>query len=335
MYETSQGTVGLPFAVYPSAIFYNTTLFDAAGLNYPPAKYGDQYKEADGTMVDWSWTELQKVAQELTLDAKGNNSLSPAFDKTTITQYGYTWNFENQPSYWGTFWGNGSYVAADGKTAQAPDAWVAAWKWTYSGIWGAQPWMANASVEASADFGSGNAWGSGKVAMTDEPIWYSCCLGSVKNWDFGTMPDYNGKVNGRIDADTFRIWKGTKHPQEAFDVLKWLVTDGTKDLIIGYTDPTTNKPVAPAYGAVPARTADLQTWLTAKQAQFPSVKNWQTLLDGLNYPDTPSAEAYMPNYNEAWARGTTFANLVMNTSGLDMDKEIATFVSDLTAIFAK
>ena len=62
---------------------------------------------------------------------------------------------------------------------------------------------------------------------------------------------------------------------------------------------------------------------TAKKAQFPSVKNWQTLLDGLNYPDIPSAEAYMPNYNEAWARGTTFANLVMNTSGLDIDKEIA------------
>ncbi|HEY5119316.1 MAG TPA: hypothetical protein VII90_07655, partial [Anaerolineales bacterium] len=147
MYETAQGTVGLPFTVYPSAIFYNTALFDAAGLAHPPAKYGDQYKEADGTMVDWSWTELQKVGQLLTLDSAGNNALDAKFDKTKITQYGYTWNFENQPSYWGTYWGNGSYVAADGKTAQVPDAWSAAWKWTYAGIWGNQPWMANASVE--------------------------------------------------------------------------------------------------------------------------------------------------------------------------------------------
>jgi len=334
MYETAQGTVGLPFTVYPSAIFYNTALFDAAGLNYPPAKYGDQYKEADGTMVDWSWTELQKVGQLLTLDSAGNNSLDAKFDKTKITQYGYTWNFENQPSYWGTYWGNGSYVAADGKTAQVPDAWSAAWKWTYAGIWGAQPWMANASVEASADFGSGNAFDSKKVAMTDEPIWYSCCMGDVKTWDFGTMPSYNGKVNGRIDADTFRIWKGTKHPNEAFAVLAYMVTTGVQRLVIGSKD-AAGKDMAPAYGALPARTADLQTWLDAKKVQFPWVKNWQTLLDGLNYPDVPSAEAYMPNYNEAWARGTTFANLIMNTGGLDIDKEIATFTSDLTAIFAK
>ena len=31
---------GLPFASYPSAIFYNTDLFDEAGLPYPPAEYG-------------------------------------------------------------------------------------------------------------------------------------------------------------------------------------------------------------------------------------------------------------------------------------------------------
>ena len=170
--------------------------------------------------------------------------------------------------------------------------------------------------------------------MTDEPIWYSCCMGDVKTWDFGTMPSYNGKVNGRIDADTFRIWKGTKHPNEAFAVLAYMVTTGVQRLVIGSKD-AAGKDMAPAYGALPARTADLQTWLDAKKVQFPWVKNWQTLLDGLNYPDVPSAEAYMPNYNEAWARGTTFANLIMNTGGLDIDKEIQTFVSDLTAIFAK
>ena len=36
-------TVGLPFAVYPSFIFYNKDLFDEAGLPLPPTKVGDLY----------------------------------------------------------------------------------------------------------------------------------------------------------------------------------------------------------------------------------------------------------------------------------------------------
>jgi multiple sugar transport system substrate-binding protein len=42
MYHTSEGQVALPFAVYPSAVIYNRNLFVAAGLQYPPAKYGEQ-----------------------------------------------------------------------------------------------------------------------------------------------------------------------------------------------------------------------------------------------------------------------------------------------------
>jgi multiple sugar transport system substrate-binding protein len=329
MYEGAQGTVGLPFAVYPSALFYNTALFDAAGLEYPPAKYGDQYKMPDGSMVDWSWDNMQKVAQLLTLDAAGKNSTEAGFDKTKITQYGYTWQFEGHPQYWGSYWQSGSMIDAAGKTATPPDAWKASWKWTYTGIWGDQPWMASQPVEASADFGSGNPFNSGKIAMTDEPVWYTCCMGNVKTWDAGTMPSYNGKPAGRVDADTFRIWKGTKNPDAAFAAVAYMVTTGIQRLIIGSAD------MAPAYGAVPARTSDLQTWLDAKKLQFPWVKNWQTLLDGLNYPDVPSAESYTPNFSEAWNRGNTFSSLIRSQGGLDIDKEIQTYITDLTAIYAK
>jgi len=328
MYESSQGTVGLPFAVYPSAIFYNTALFDAAGLKYPPAKYGDKY-ELDGQQVDWTWDVLTTVAKRLTIDSAGKNSTEAGFNKDAITQYGYTWQFDNHPNYWGSFWASGTMLAADGKTAQAPDAWVASWKWTYNSIWGDQPFAPNAAVKGSADWGSGNPFNSGKIAMTDEPVWYTCCMGSVKTWDAGAMPMYNGKVAGRVDADTFRIWKGTKHPAEAFAVVAYMVTTGVGRLIIGSAD------LASAYGAVPARTADLQTWIDAKKVSFPWVKNWQTIVDGLSYPDVPSAETYVPNFSEAWNRGNTFAQLVDSKGGLDIDKEIQTYVSDLTAIFSK
>ncbi|MBN2086414.1 MAG: extracellular solute-binding protein [Anaerolineales bacterium] len=328
-YETSEGQVGLPFAVYPAVVFYNTKLFDEAGLAYPPANYGEKYTMPDGSEVDWSWDTLTAVSKLLTIDGAGLNSTEEGFNKDDVKQYGFTWQYNNHPNYWGSYFASGSMVAADGKTAQAPDAWVDAWKWTYDAIWGDQPFMANAAVEGSQDYAGGNPFNSNKVAMTDQPFWYTCCIGDVNTWDAGILPSYNGTVAGRVDADTFRIWKGTKVPEQAFEVLKYLVTDAVQILIVGSED------MAAAYGAIPALISAQEAWREQKAVAFPWVKNLDTVIAGLSYPDAPSAEGYMPNYNEAWTRGNTFANLLRNTPGLDLDKEIATYLADLNTIFAK
>ena len=50
MYQTESGAqVGLPFLVFPAVTYYQKGMFDEAGLNYPPAKYGDKYVMPDGT----------------------------------------------------------------------------------------------------------------------------------------------------------------------------------------------------------------------------------------------------------------------------------------------
>ncbi len=333
-YETSEGDVGLPFAVYPSAMFYNKAIFDAAGYNYPPAKYGDQYKMPDGTMVEWSWDTVAKVAKALTTDNAGKNASEAGFDKNNIVNYGFTWGFENSVLYVGAFWAGGSLLAADGKTAQIPDSWKAAWQWTYDGVWGDQPFIPNQNYQQSLNNG-GNSFDGNHVAMIDNPVWYTCCMshvttdGSDKStgtWDIGIMPTYNGKVGGRVDADTFRILKTTKHPQEAFDAMYYLETTAVPKLIIGSAD----KP-AP-YGALPARTADQDAWLAAKKVAFPQVQNWDTIIAGLSYPDVPSAEAYMPNFIKAFDNTRTFYALML-TSPIDLAKEETKFQSDMQAIF--
>jgi multiple sugar transport system substrate-binding protein len=335
MYQTEEGQVGLPFAVFPSAIFFNTKLFDEAGLAYPPANYGEKYTMPDGTEVEWNWETLTTVARMLTVDANGKNATEEGFDKNSIQQYGFTWNFENHPNYWGAFWQAGSMLVdpAAGKgnfKAAIPEVWKEAWKWTYDGIWGDKPFTHNSAVEQSADFGSGNAFNSDKIAMTDSPAWYTCCVGNVKAWDFAAMPSYDGKVGGRIDADTFRILKDTKHPQEAFEVLQYLIgAEGTKILLIG------SEELPPAYGGVPARTADQQPFIDAKAKQFPWVENLATLMAGLSYPDAPSAEGWMPNWSEAWNRIQTLGSLYSTTAGLDLAKEEETLVNDLDVIFNK
>jgi multiple sugar transport system substrate-binding protein len=334
--------LGLPFAVYPSAIIYNTALFDEAGLAYPPAKYGDKYKMPDGKMVDWSWTTVQTVSQMLTVDANGKNATDAGFDKTKIVQYGYSWNFEGHPNYLGSFFQSGTMwsnptAAAGSWKAVSPAAWKDAWTWTYNGIWGAKPFIGNNAVYSGADFQSGNPFDSGKVAMIDQPQWYTCCMNDVKTWDFGAMPSYNGKVSGRVDADTLRILKATKHPDEAFQAMAYLQTTGVDKLVvgIGLGNDASGKPVAPAYGALPAVTAKQSVWLDNAKKTYPWVKNWAVLLDGLKYPDVPSGEAYTPGYAEAWARGTTFWTLITTDGKIDLKKEIATYENDLTTIFNK
>ena len=282
--DETQGTSGLPFAVYPSAFYYNTKLFDEAGLNYPPAKYGEKYKKPDGTEVEWNWDTVKWVAQNLTIDANGKNALDPAFDKTKVVQYGFSFQWEDKPSYWGTFMKSGpdeTFLVPGGSKgsykARIPDAWKAAWKWYYEGMWGNQPYVPNGAIESSADFNSGNSFASGKIAMADLPSWYLCCVGDLEkaggSFDFGAMPVFSdGKPYGRVDADTFRIWKGSKHPQEAWEVLKYLVDTGIQKLVVG------SKDKAPAYGAIPSNSSLRQPWLDAAKAAHPSVKNWDVLI---------------------------------------------------------
>jgi multiple sugar transport system substrate-binding protein len=333
MLDTEQGQIALPFAVYPSSIIYNTKLFDENGLNYPPARYGQKYKMPDGTQVEWNWNTVRDIARLLTVDGSGRNATEAGFTKNNINNYGFTWQFEMHPNYWGSYWAGGSMLAPGGSTghykAQIPNAWKAAWEWTYDGMWGDQPFMGDASAESSSQLGSGNPFNSDQVAMTIQPIWYTCCVMNLRNWDVAAMPAYNGKVGGRVDQDSFRIWKGTKHPVEAFQVLAYLVTGAVQDLIIG------SKSRAPAYGAVPALTIDQEAWVTAKKTQFSWVKNWDVVLAGLNYPDIPSAEGYIPNFEEAWYRGDTFTSLLRTTSGLNLAQEEQIYTDDLTLIFNK
>jgi multiple sugar transport system substrate-binding protein len=334
MYHTDEGTVGLPFAVYPSQMFYQPALFDQAGLAYPPATYGTQYT-LNGAAVDWSWQTVGEVAKLLTVDVNGNNATAAAFDKTQIVQYGYSPSWENHPNYYGAYWTAGTLVSgtAGAYTAVVPDAWKAAWQWYYDGIWGAQPYIPNGASAGSPDFGSGNTFASGKIAMAVLPNWYLCCLVDFAKAGFtfqmGAMPSYNGAVHGRIDADTFRIWKGSHHIAAAVTVVEYLVTTGQMKLTVGSAD------VPPAYGAVPSVTSMQQPFLDAKAAIYPFVTqdSWNIMMAGLSYADSPSAEGYMPNYNEAWARVGTFGDLMNNTAGLDLPAEIATLETDLTAIF--
>jgi hypothetical protein len=196
-------------------------------------------------------------------------------------------------------------------------------------MYGDQPFMATGALAGSPEFGAGNAFNSGKAAMGLTQAWYTCCLADLRDagveFQLAIQPmSSDGVVHGRIDADTFRIWKGTPHPAEAFEVLAYLITTGGDTLL-------------PAYGAMPAIATKTEAFFEAKSNDYPFVtqESWDVFVQGLAYPDTPSAEQYMPNWNEAFARIETFGNLLQNTPDLDYDAEYQLLLDDLTVIFNK
>src|SRR5438270_1941118 len=149
-----QGQIGIPFAVYPSELYYQKDMFDEAGLSYPPQKYGDKYKMPDGTMVDWNYDTVRKIAMMLTVDANNKDATQPGFDPKHIVQYGFEPQRDDLRTDGAQFFGAGKLVGDDGKTVQIPDPWVAAWKWVYDGTW-KDHFIETNSVYQSPEFNGG------------------------------------------------------------------------------------------------------------------------------------------------------------------------------------
>ena len=112
-----EGQVGIPYAIYPTVLFYQAGLFKEAGLAEPPHTFNSTYKMPDGQTVPWDYDTVQKIALRLTVDENGKDATEAGFDPEKIVQ----WGFEPQRDdlrQLGANWKAGAFMAADGKTAQ-------------------------------------------------------------------------------------------------------------------------------------------------------------------------------------------------------------------------
>jgi len=329
-YQTEEGQVGLPFAVFPGAMYFQPAMFDEAGLNYPPQVYGEKYAFPDGTEADWNWETITEVARLLTVDVNGLNSTEEGFDRENMVQVGYAPQWQSVQSV-GTFYGGAALVYSGTEkgsyASTLPDSWKEGYAWYYDGMWGEQPFIATGPLSGAPEFGNGNVFNAGKAAMGLTQTWYTCCLGDFRDagneFQLGIQPiGANGEIAGRVDADTFRILKGSAHPAEAFEVLSYLITTGGDKLL-------------PVYGAMPAIAEKTDAFFAQKSADYPSVtdESWNVFIQGLAYPDAPSSEQYQPNSIKANARFATFFDLMNNTAGLDFDAEFQKLVDDLNVIY--
>ncbi|MEO1065478.1 MAG: extracellular solute-binding protein [Actinomycetota bacterium] len=319
-WREDDGTLtALPFGVFPSFIYYNTELFDEAGLAYPPHELGEPYADGD----PWDMDKLAELAAILTVDANGNDATSPDFDRDDVVQFGFTHQWGDDARAQGSFFGGGSFVADDG-SAQIPEHWLAQWQWHHDLIWetGAAP---NQSYLDSELLNAGNTFTSGNMGMVFTHLWYTCCVrdddGNGKEFfDIAVAPSYEGTTTSKLHADIFRILDSTEHQEEAFEVLQFLLSDAAGDLLN-------------IYGGMPAR-GDLQdAFFEGLDETFPQGVDWEVARASLAIPDEPSHEGNMPAFLEAEARIDQFESLIASDPDLDLEAEAESLRADLDVIF--
>lgn len=320
-----EGQLGLPFAIFPSFVLYNLDLFDEAGLPYPPSAYGEPYIDENGNELEWNIETLTELAKKLTVDANGNDATSPDFDPTKIVQFGWQNQWTDARGL-GTFFGAGSFVDEDGN-AQIPEPWVEAWKWNYDGMWNS--WFTPNGPYGGADFlqGPGGPFSSGNLAMAHIHMWYVApwALGDVSfDWNMAATPSYNGVTTSKMHADTFGILKGSKNPEAAWEVLKYMLSaEHANELLT-------------IYGGMPARLSLQDDYFPMyNETNFPDKQdiNWDVVVAGMSYPDNPNHESWMPSFLETTDRYNEFSNLLNQEGNLDLDAEIAKLQADLQRIF--
>jgi multiple sugar transport system substrate-binding protein len=66
----------VPQGIQVGVLFYNKEMFDKAKVDYPTE--------------DWTYDDLKKTAEKVTLDGKGNTAADSNFDTKTVAQFGLT-----------------------------------------------------------------------------------------------------------------------------------------------------------------------------------------------------------------------------------------------------
>lgn len=329
-HNDDEGQFGLPFAIYPSMLWYKNDHFTDAGLNPPPHKYGEKYRMPDGTEVEWNYDTIREIAKILTVDENGRDATEAGFDPSKIVQYGFEPQRDDLRGL-GAYFGAGNLTGPDGKTVVIPDAWKDGWKFFYEGMWTDHFIMTGPVYESDEFNGGGYAFFSGRVAMSENFLWTTYGVADAgDDWDLAAIPSHNGTTTSPLNADTFAVMKKSKNPDAAFHALTYLLGDAS-DQLLGL------------YGGMPARPDKQDAFFAAlDQAKddagnikFPQGVDWQVAKDSVQFADNPNFEAYMPKYNETLDILGKYLSKWTTTPGLDLDAEIEALRAEIQAEWDK
>lgn len=316
----SDKTIGVPFGIYPSVLFYNEDLFDKAALAYPPSAYGD---------ANWTYDSLIEMAKKMTLDEKGVSADDPAFDPETINQWGwggFCGPFRTIPAKYG---GDPLGMDAAYKTASMnTGGYLEAAQAVHDQIWTTH--VTPTSEEMSASFaGADNPFEGGATAMWECFSWIAYAFPNFEhfNWNVAPIPaGPHGNVVSPTNADTFAISAHSKHPEQAWEVAKWLIEPDMLSRVCGIL------------GCMPSRKSLAATWVKDMAGQYPNV-DFQLFVDSIQYMDaSPNNEQWVPNYQKIWDATQNAQDKLVSDGTLDpktvmdeLNKEVQGYLDEYWA----
>jgi multiple sugar transport system substrate-binding protein len=230
-------TYGIPLNSYITMMLYNKDMFDKAQVPYPTTDYEDK---------SWTFDKMVEEAKKLTVHS----------DDITKAQYGldFFWaERDMRPLYFGAkmysddTWTNGGVPSETYFTS--PEV-ISAYEKFYGLIFD-QKVSPTAIWTKSVAGQNGDAFVVGKVAMSVSGSWN---LSGSNTFSFKTgvaaVPwGGNDKVRGPLFVDPLFVLKDSKHPKEAYEWIKYLISTDVqiKSIELSGGNPPANQKAAETY----------------------------------------------------------------------------------------
>ena len=185
------------------ALYYNKDLFDEYGVGYPDDS--------------WDYDDYLSAMRRLTHDRDGDGSTDPWGSMIDIS-----WDrIQVHINGWG-----GHLVDPDDPTVcrMAEPAAMEALEWIRARIWDDGVIATNLDVQA---LGTRDAFIGGRLAMVEDGSWALKDILAKTDFRVGVAPFPSGPAQRVTLATTdgFGIFAGTEHPEEAWELVKFLISE--------------------------------------------------------------------------------------------------------------
>lgn len=195
-YQTDGAQFAIPTSFSNVVLFYNKTLFDAAGLDYPTA--------------DWTWEDERAAAEALTDQAAGVFG-----DYQPISYYEFYKALEQNGE---------SFLGEDGKAAFNTPGGIEAIEWLAGKSGTVMPTPEQGA--GTPDFDSG-LFHDGKLAMFHSGIWmFGTFADMADEWDIAVEPG-NTQQASAMFSNAVAVSAGSEHVAEATMFAEFLAGSDT------------------------------------------------------------------------------------------------------------